>query len=304
MVALYPLAAITWDEQPDTELVQPTEDTRRPEYTFEQLVSETGLAPELLEEWLHMLRSEKKAGLFFGPPGTGKTWVVERLAKHLAGSTGDYTTVQFHPSFSYEDFIEGLRPAMDEDKLTYEIRDGVFKAFCDDARGKDGFYVFVIDEINRAELGSVLGEVMMLVEYRGRTVPLPYSQDDFSIPNNVILLATMNTADRSLALVDFALRRRFHAFRLDPDREVLSSFLGADGQLAVEMFDLIQKEVDNSDFAPGHSYWMGESDTSVENLNRIWTYDLRPYLEEYWFESRTRLTELDQAVTKLLGEEG
>ena len=302
MVALYPLAAITWDETTDAPVAQPTEETLRPDYTFDELVKETGLPPDRLEEWLDMLRGEKRAGLFFGPPGTGKTWVVEKLARHLAGSSGDFKTVQFHPSFSYEDFIEGLRPAMEGGDLRYEIRDGVFKAFCDEARGKDGYYVFVIDEINRAELGSVLGEVMMLLEYRGRKVPLPYSQEDFSIPNNVVLLATMNTADRSLALVDFALRRRFHAFRMPPDRDVLQIAVGGEKDPAVLMFDLVQDSISDADFAPGHSYWMG-GDSSVEALTRIWNYELKPYLEEYWFESRTRLDELEAEVLKLIGEE-
>jgi 5-methylcytosine-specific restriction endonuclease McrBC GTP-binding regulatory subunit McrB len=159
----------------------------------------------------------------------------------------------------------------------------------------------VIDEINRAELGAVLGEVMMLIEYRNRTVPLPYSQQSFSIPRNVVLLATMNTADRSLALVDFALRRRFHAIRMPPDRDVLSLTFGSDGELAVTMFDLVQEFVNDADFSPGHSYWMTK-DPSAETLDMIWRYELKPYLEEYWFESRTRLDELDKAVQTLLGE--
>jgi hypothetical protein len=301
MVALYPLAAITWDEQPVVELAQPAEESLRPDYTFEQLVADTRLPAEVIEEWLGLLRGEKRAGLFVGPPGTGKTWVVEKLARHLAGASGDEMTVQFHPSFSYEDFIEGLRPSMADGQLNYEIRPGVFKRFCDEARGKDGDYVFVIDEMNRAELGSVLGEVMMLLEYRGRKVPLPYSQESFSIPKNVVVLATMNTADRSLALVDFALRRRFHAFRMPPDREVLSSYLGDDGGLGLHMFDLVQDFVDDPDFSPGHSYWM-TIDPSAATLSQIWRYELKPYLEEYWFESRTRLDELDAKVQTLLGE--
>jgi len=156
---------------------------------------------------------------------------------------------------------------------------------------------------NRAELGAVLGEVMMLVEYRGRTVPLPYSQEPFSIPKNVVLLATMNTADRSLALVDFALRRRFHAIAMRPDREVLKASVGPEGSLATEMFDLVQSAVGDDDFAPGHSYWMAPN-LSAEGLIQIWKYEIEPYLREYWFESKARLAELEQQVMSLLSSEG
>lgn len=303
MVALHPLAAIAWGD--DVEVQIETEgdgESSRPEYTFEDLLSETHLPAETLEEWISLLRGVKRAALFYGPPGTGKSFVAERLGRHLAGTEGEVRTVQFHPSFSYEDFIEGLRPATsDGGMLSYEVRPGVFREFCDQARGKDGLYVFVIDEINRAELGSVLGEVMMLIEYRGKTVPLPYSQESFSIPKNVVLLATMNTADRSLALVDFALRRRFHAINMPPNRSVLESRLGNDGVTALAMFDAIQEFVNDGDFAPGHSYWMSD-DTSAEALEQVWKYELKPYLSEYWFESRSRLEDLEKVVLGIIAE--
>src|SRR4029450_1098632 len=136
-----------------------------------------------------------------------------QLAPHPPGSPDRVSFVQFHPSFSYEDFIEGLRPSEAAEGLNYEVRPGLFKEFCRRAAGSDDTFVYVIDEINRADLGSVLGELLMLLEYRGQTIRLPYSQKPFSVPHNIILLATMNTADRSLALVDYALRRRFHAFQ-------------------------------------------------------------------------------------------
>jgi hypothetical protein len=163
----------------------------------------------------------------------------------------------------------------------------------------------VIDEVNRADLGSVFGELMMLLEYRGEKLTLPYSQRPFSIPKNVVVLATMNTADRSLALVDFALRRRFHTIEMLPNREVLVGHLARtqdDFEVAVRMFDLLQKEVDSPEFAPGHSYWMGD-DVTPDGLRRVWRYELRPYLAEYWFEHRSRLDALEKAVGELVGEE-
>lgn len=302
--AVHPLAALAWGDAVEPGDVSRGEEPPRPPYAFEELQADTLLPAELLEEWISLLAGPKGAALFYGPPGTGKTHVVEHLARYLAGTEGDTRTVQFHPSFTYEDFIEGLRPEVTDGGLTYEVRPGVFYRFCEEARGQDADYVFVIDEINRAELGAVLGEVMMLIEYRDRSVPLPYSHRKFSIPRNVVVLATMNTADRSLALVDFALRRRFHAFRMFPSREVLSRYFerqGADGDLALRMFDLVQGLVEVEDYAPGHTYWMAD-DTSAQGLERIWRYELRPYLEEYWFESRERLRDLDQAVLELLAE--
>jgi hypothetical protein len=181
----------------------------------------------------------------------------------------------------------------------------VFKQFCEDARKSEATHVFIIDEINRAELGAVLGEMMLLLEYRvTKSVLLPYSQERFSVPHNVVVLATMNTADRSLALVDFALRRRFHAFQLLPSREVLSAHLGQgeSADLVLRFFDLVQLAVDNPDFAPGHSYWMGD-DATAAGLFRIWRYELLLYLTEYWFEHRSRLDYLTTSVTKMLAEE-
>lgn len=287
------------------------------EYPLAQVQIRTHLPIETLEEWVGLLQGPKKQALFYGPPGTGKTFVAQQLARHLAGADGEVATVQFHPSYSYEDFIEGLRPVFQsasEDatddatsgSIGYQVRPGAFHEFCATARENDkATFVFVIDEINRAELGAVLGELMMLLEYRNTTISLPYSQKPFFVPENVILLATMNTADRSLALVDFALRRRFHAFQMLPDKSVLKSHFNEsadDGDLAIEFFDMVQKRVNSTDFAPGHSYWMGD-DVTAQGLYRMWRYDLYPYLAEYWFENRSQLVELNSDVSKLLAEE-
>jgi MoxR-like ATPase len=309
--ALHPLAGAAWGAEIVEEDVA-TEAQDEPElYTLEHLVSDTLLPIDTLEEWISLLLGPKKQAILYGPPGTSKTFVAKRLAEFLAGTLERVMTIQFHPSFSYEDFIEGLRPEADDAGegsagIRYEIRPGVFQEFCDRARAHLGAtYVCVIDEINRADLGSVLGELMYLLEYRGSSIQLPYSKRRFSVPSNVIVLATMNTADRSLALVDFALRRRFHAFPLLPDREILAKFLqvnGADASLAIRFFELVQDRVGRTDFAPGHSYWMLE-DPSAAALSQVWRYELRPYLEEFWFENRSRLEELARDVEQLLAEE-
>jgi len=276
-------------------------------YSLEKVAVATHLPLDLLEEWIGLLRGRKRQALLYGPPGTGKTFVAQQLARHLAGDDGSVQLIQFHPSFSYEDFLEGLRPTSGSNgQVGYEVRDGVFFDFCATrAQASPGTHVFVIDELNRAELGAVLGELMTLLEYRGREVQLPYSQRLFSVPENVVLLATMNTADRSLALVDFALRRRFHAFEMRPSRDVLESYLKArdeDTDLVLRFFDLVQERVASPDYAPGHSYWMTE-DLSPQGLSRVWRYELYPYLAEYWFEHRSYLDDLNDKVSRLLAEE-
>jgi hypothetical protein len=276
-------------------------------YSLEKVAAATHLPLDLLEEWVGLLRGRKRQALLYGPPGTGKTFVALQLARHLVGDEGSVQLIQFHPSFSYEDFLEGLRPTSgDKGQVGYDVRDGVFLDFCaTQAQASPGTHVFVIDELNRAELGAVLGELMTLLEYRGREVQLPYSKRLFSVPENVVLLATMNTADRSLALVDFALRRRFHAFEMRPSRDILKSYLKArdeDTDLVLHFFDLVQERVASPDYAPGHSYWMAE-DLSPQGLSRVWRYELYPYLAEYWFEHRSYLDDLNDKVTRLLAEE-
>jgi hypothetical protein len=271
-----------------------------------EVAQRTYIAVDQLEEWLRLVQGRKKQALFYGPPGTGKTFVASQLAGLIAENNAAIETVQFHPSFSYEDFVEGLRPILSKPgSVGFEIKDGIFKTFCDKARRADGMHVLIVDEINRADLGSVLGELMLLLEYRDRQVELPYSRESFSIPENLVLLATMNTADRSLALVDYALRRRFHALEMQPSRDVLAAYLqgkGEDAEVALEFYDLVQARISSRDFAPGHSYWMLEN-PSTADLYLMWKYELHPYLAEYWFEHRSQLDDLDREVGKLLAEE-
>ncbi len=182
---------------------------------------------------------------------------------------------------------------------------GVLQRFCTDVvRKTTAPCVLIIDEFNRADLASVLGEVMTLLEYREREMRLPYSKKSFSLPENLYVLATMNTADRSLALVDFALRRRFHAVYLQPDRAILERYLAAREESApalLEFFDAVQSRVADRDFAPGHSFWMTD-DLSSASLERIWRYELGPYLAEFWADSPAQLEALSKDVAALLGE--
>ena len=266
------------------------------------------LSVETVDGWVAALTEGRLRQAFFhGPPGTGKTWVAQHLASYLATSPEHVHVVQFHPAFSYEDFVEGLRPEVDGNSggLTYTVRPGLFRALCAKAAAApEEKFVLVVDEMNRADLAAVFGELLLLLEYRGRSVQLPYSHKQFAVPENLLLLGTMNTADRSLALVDFALRRRFHAFALRPDRDVLSSWLESGdaeaSSLSLRVFDLIADRVGVDPAAPGHSYWMGSGDAAT--LERTWTFQVHPYLAELWFDRPERLEDLDREVRLLLGE--
>jgi hypothetical protein len=184
-----------------------------------QLTQNSGIPAAQWERWREAI--ERKGQLiFYGPPGTGKTFLAEQLAAHLVGGGhGLQQLIQFHPAYSYEDFVQGLRPTVrDDGGLRYELVPGHFRRFCEQARQLEeaDTCVLIIDEINRANLASVFGELMYLLEYRERAIPLAAGERPFSIPRHLKIIGTMNTADRSIALVDHALRRRFAFVHLPP----------------------------------------------------------------------------------------
>jgi 5-methylcytosine-specific restriction enzyme B len=244
------------------------------------------------------LLQETKQVIFYGPPGTGKTFVAQRLAEAFAGDPARTTLVQFHPSTSYEDFFEGFRPLQAADGgVAYALQDGPLRIMAAAAESDPSHtYVLVIDEINRAQLQKVLGELFFLLEYRDRQVrPLYRPDEPFSLPANLWFIGTMNTADRSIALVDAALRRRFQfvPFVLDeradnPIAGLLRRWLLANSEpeWVADLVDQVNQELITTlgmgDLALGPSYFMVRG-LDEARLRRIWRYRIEPLIEDIFF---------------------
>jgi len=260
---------------------------------IEDVASKTNFDVELLERWVRAIQRKGQAVLY-GPPGTGKTYVAEWLARHLAGGGfGTIETVQFHPAYSYEEFMAGIRPRTRPDgSLEYALEDGFFVRFCDLARTLDGTSVLIIDELNRANLPRVFGELMYLLEYRDNDVAIAGSRR-FSIPDNVRIIGTMNTADRSIALVDHALRRRFAFLGLLPNHDVLrnrhANTSGIDVEGLIGVLEKLNSAIADPHYEVGISFFCGPD--LAASIGDIWEMEIEPYIEEYFFDRRSVFTE-------------
>lgn len=253
-------------------------------HTIEDCCSSTGIPATTLEMWKRAL-GRKKQAVFYGPPGTGKTFVAHQLAKHIVGGTdGIIDCIQFHPAYSYEEFMQGIRPTVDyTGNLIFRTTPGRFLEFCSRAKRRTGPCVLIIDEINRANLSRVFGELMYLLEYRESEIPLA-GGTRFAIPSNVRILGTMNTADRSIALVDFALRRRFAFLELAPEYDILIGFhqkQGFDAAGLVAVLREVNTKINDKNFSLGISFFMVEK--LGDEIEDIWTMEIETYLEEFFF---------------------
>jgi 5-methylcytosine-specific restriction protein B len=286
--------------------------------TIADLADVTHLDQPFLRE-IENLLTDKKQLIFEGPPGSGKTFVAEKFARYITGQplVGDRNEqielIQFHQSYSYEDFVEGIRPTTnDASQLVYQERDGVFLTFAKRAEAnKDKKFVLIIDEINRGNVSRILGELMLLLEYREQTATLPYSKQELRIPDNLYIIGTMNSADRSLSQIDYALRRRFYFVPFmsveNGKATVLGRWLQAhapQSMAAVPLFvalnHQLRQHMGTDDLQVGHSYFM-RTDIHTDTVQQqVWKYAVMPLLREYLYHHRDRDTLLQQYTLAVL----
>ncbi len=253
--------------------------------------------PKQLQEIIEDLQ-EKRQVIFHGPPGTGKTYVAREIAKQCRLNGGDFEIVQFHPSYSYEDFVEGFRPKVISGQSGFELVHGPLRRIAEQAKkNPKATFILVIDELNRGNVSKVFGELYFLLEYRDEEVRLQYGRDDerFSLPENLWFICTMNTADRSIALMDAALRRRFYFAPFFPDgppvQGLLRRWLEREGKetLAADLIDAANAKLDR-DTGIGPSYFM-KANTALDEIRvrRIWERAVLPYVEEQCFGEDEKL---------------
>ena len=270
-------------------------------YSKEDFLKEVFITNEKYDDIVSLLKIKKNI-ILTGAPGVGKTFMAKRLAYSLMGSKDNSKIVfiQFHQSYSYEEFIEGYRPSS---KGGFSLEKGLFYELCKDAReDKDNNYYLIIDEINRGNLSKIFGELLMLIEAdkRDEKITLAYSgEDDFSVPKNLYIIGLMNTADRSLALIDYALRRRFSFVNIEPAfdnqkfKEAFNEMYDNNYDEVLTMIDELNNDIKDDPslgegFMVGHSYFCidkpdGQKATN-KDIKNILYYDIKPLIEEYWYD--------------------
>ena len=293
------ITIFTPDELDDVD-TQPEVDY--PEYSSADFLSDVYMSEQDYETLVNVLKMKKNI-ILQGAPGVGKTFTAKRLAYSIIGAKNPdrVQMIQFHQSYSYEDFIEGYRPT----ENGFTIKKGSFYKFCKLAEDDDeNDYFFIIDEINRGNLSKIFGELFMLIEKdkRGIELQLLYSDENFSVPANVYIIGMMNTADRSLAMLDYALRRRFSFFTMKPGFNTIGFQTYQDSLKSDAFKKLISciKQLNSKiaadislgeGFCIGHSYFCGltAKTATVRTLTSIIEYELIPLLKEYWFDEPEKI---------------
>ena len=295
--------------------------------------------PQEMVDTTELIESGNKALILWGPPGTGKTYTAKQIIRELLklndtdnlenykfkenqplgkNDPGCWSLVQFHPNYTYEDFIGGISPNLKRRNLSYTLKEGIFKKICDAAkRNNNKKYILIIDEINRADLSAVFGELMYALEYRNEEITIPNFKEEFTIPDNVYIIGTMNSIDKSLVTFDLALRRRFSFYKVMPQLESLDIIL-KDYKISPDSLDQFLKNcrklntqitginklddktpVKNAlmlgeDYQIGQAYFAkikdfletvpstgNEQDIRPDHMQKLWSYHLLPLLEEY-----------------------
>lgn len=286
-----------------------TSKDRNTSYTKKDFLSEVYMSENQYDRLSGVLLNKMNL-ILQGAPGVGKTFTAKRLAYSLMGEKDDSRIefVQFHQNYSYEDFVMGYRPSGD----SYELKYGIFYQFCKKAENQpDKKFFFIIDEINRGNLSKIFGELLMLIEkdYRGTKATLAYNGMPFSVPKNLYIVGMMNTADRSLAMIDYALRRRFSFFEMAPAFES-KGFKEYQHSLDNRTFNELISEIvklngeisrDKSlgkGFCIGHSYFCGKTKETCTNewMQSVVNYDILPMLSEYWFDDDTKVQRWDHIL--------
>ena len=269
-------------------------------YSREDFLDEVFMSKDDLIGLENLLKNKKNI-ILQGAPGVGKTFCARRLAYEMMGEKDESRVqlVQFHQNYSYEDFILGYKPSGSD----FELQRGTFYKFCiSAANNPDKPYFFIIDEINRGNLSKIFGELLMLIEkdYRGEKLTLAYKDEKFFVPKNVYIIGMMNTADRSLAMIDYALRRRFSFYDMRPGFES-DGFKKYQAALANPRFDRLIEKIEElnraiardeslgSGFELGHSYFCGQKSVDDAWLHQVINYDIVPMLQEYWFDNRSEV---------------
>ena len=279
-------------------------------YTKTNFLNEVFICEEKYDTIVNLLMRKKNI-IFQGSPGVGKTFMAKKLAYSIIGEVDDdkIKMVQFHESYSYEDFIIGYKPT----EKNFELKKGVFYDFCEKASSDmDNDYFFIIDEINRGNISKIFGELLMLIESDNRDaeIILSYNNESFIVPNNLYIIGMMNTADRSIAVIDYALRRRFCFINIEPafENEKFKSYLKNQNvndnliNKVIEKFTELNNIIEK-DRTLGKGYTIGHSYFCIKLLNdeeykNIIEYEIAPTLREYWFDNEKKSSEEIQKLLK------
>ena len=277
-----------------------TTQTTYPVYTAEQFLDDVFMNEEDYDTLVQLIRRKKNV-ILQGPPGVGKTYAAKRLAYSMMGVKDKERVklVQFHQSYAYEDFVMGYRPT----ETGFELRTGAFYNFCKQAEeDSEKDYFFIIDEINRGNLSKIFGELFMLIENdkRGMEIELLYADEKFCVPDNVYIIGMMNTADRSLAILDYALRRRFAFFDMNPAFETIQfkqyqeNFKNPQFDALIDTIQALNVDIREDDmlgegFVIGHSYFSNIVNITESELSNIIEFEIIPLLKEYWFDDPSKV---------------